>query len=118
MAAVAALVISGLVQDKRPQAATAADKAPVGQVASLGGNQRLYLAGANDTKKPLAVGDVLRFGDTVLAAAGVQAQLTLTKPERVEGDPELVYVKPLDGAEISVKMQRVAASTVEVNISG
>jgi hypothetical protein len=118
MAAVAALVIWGLVQDERPQPATAADKAPVGQVASLGGNKRLYLAGANNSKKALAVGDVLRFGDTVLAAAGVQARLTLTKPERVAGDPELVYVKPLDGAEISVKMQRVAALTVEADISG
>jgi hypothetical protein len=92
------------------------DQPVVGKVTSLGGNQHLYCKRKSGAKKALHNGDKLRLGNTVLADAGVKATLELEKPSNLAGDPQLVYVKPLDETEHTVKILRISAAVVKVTI--
>jgi hypothetical protein len=117
-AAVAVVAVAGLGAGRSSEAtgSAAATKPVVGKVTSLGGNKHLYRKGKSGKKTRLHEGDKLRLGNTVLADAGVKATLELTKPIDLDGDPELVRVKPLNKTEHTIKVVRISAAVVKVTI--
>ena len=117
--AIGALLHAGLALGGSSERTTsaAAAKPVVGEVTLLGGTKHLYLQGNNGNKTALRKGDELRLDSTVLAGAGVKAQLKLTTPKSVSPDRELVFVKPLEKTKHSVTLVRISDTAVKVTIT-
>lgn len=99
------------------QSARAASARPVVaivQSASGGHLSVKHKAGGKDS--PLHAGSSVRYGDTVLAGRGARATFKVTVPKGDRGVNDLLLVKPVSGAHLTITLERTASNVITVTL--